>query len=240
MKNIQTISRSILTLSILLSSSSPLFAAEVYYLGGASQVSDEANQSYSAKERLADLFDFTSDRPLSERSGKINGSILIQGKYDKVSGNKSKSFLKEGWDYLTEINLNLQEKLWSNYNLEGEVRLRKTDNPRIEPRKDVRVKQYSLKIANPDNLFIFGDFYGELSPFTLGSSLEGFMAEIKPFGFLTMKQIIARKYDADEAASATKILTPEIAIPIHYGKIVGTKEDAEKFRKSCECEVVIL
>jgi len=59
---------------------------------------------------------------LSERSGKISGSILTQAEYDKVSENKSKSFLKNGWDYLTEINLNLQEKLWSNYDLEGEVR----------------------------------------------------------------------------------------------------------------------
>ncbi len=212
--------RIILALIFLLFNLSPLFAADVYYLGGSTSDTGGVNQSYPIGERFKDLFDFTSDRPLSDRSGKISGSILTQGEYDKVSGNKSKSFLKNGWDYLTEINLNLQEKLWSNYHLEGEVRLRKTDNPRIEPRRDFRVKQYSLKMANPENLFILGDFYGELSPFTLGSSLEGFIAETSPFDFLSMKQIIARKYDADEAASRFQ------------RNVFGTKFDAVLFKDS--------
>lgn len=46
--------------------------------------------------------------------------------------------------------------------------------------------------------------------------------------------------DWEEAASATKILIPDIAIPIHYGKIVGSVEDAEKFKKACECDIEIL
>lgn len=34
---------------------------------------------------------------------------------------------------------------------------------------------------------------------------------------------------ADEAAQAALDINPKIAIPIHYGSIVGTKEDAQKF-----------
>ncbi len=34
---------------------------------------------------------------------------------------------------------------------------------------------------------------------------------------------------AQEAAEAAKVLKPKIAIPMHYGAIVGTEEDARKF-----------
>lgn len=38
--------------------------------------------------------------------------------------------------------------------------------------------------------------------------------------------------DANEAAQAVKIINPKIAVPIHYGSIVGTIEDAQKFREA--------
>ncbi len=37
--------------------------------------------------------------------------------------------------------------------------------------------------------------------------------------------------DAKKAAELINILKPEIAVPVHYGSIVGKKEDAEVFRK---------
>jgi L-ascorbate metabolism protein UlaG (beta-lactamase superfamily) len=36
---------------------------------------------------------------------------------------------------------------------------------------------------------------------------------------------------AEEAAQAAKSISPELAIPMHWGAIVGTREDAEKFSK---------
>jgi L-ascorbate metabolism protein UlaG (beta-lactamase superfamily) len=38
--------------------------------------------------------------------------------------------------------------------------------------------------------------------------------------------------DAKEAASAANILSPGAVIPMHWGDIVGSKEDAEEFRKT--------
>ena len=37
--------------------------------------------------------------------------------------------------------------------------------------------------------------------------------------------------DYEEAAKLTNIINPETVTPIHYGSIVGTKEDGEKFEK---------
>ena len=39
---------------------------------------------------------------------------------------------------------------------------------------------------------------------------------------------------AKEAAEAAKVLKPRIAVPIHYGAIVGTDDDAREFKKLLE------
>lgn len=46
----------------------------------------------------------------------------------------------------------------------------------------------------------------------------------------------------EEAVEAVKIIQPALAIPMHYGAIVGSASDAEKFKKLLEgiCEVAIL
>lgn len=180
----------------------PSFSADVFYLGGAGgSSSSEQNESYSLKERFHDLLDVTSGRDMSERSGRISGSLLIQGESNRVSGNRSKSFLRERENYLTETNLNFQEKLRGDYNLEAQIMLRKTDNPRIEVRRDVRMKQFNIKVSNPDNLYQFGDMYADFSQYTLSSSLEGFGADVKVNDAVFMKYVLARQYGADEAAS---------------------------------------
>lgn len=45
---------------------------------------------------------------------------------------------------------------------------------------------------------------------------------------------------AEEAAEAANQINPKLAIPIHFGDIVGTKADAEKFKALCHCEAKIL
>lgn len=46
---------------------------------------------------------------------------------------------------------------------------------------------------------------------------------------------------AEEAAEAVKMIKPKLAIPMHYGAIVGSIEDANKFKQLVsECEVKIL
>ncbi|RMF30195.1 MAG: MBL fold metallo-hydrolase [Candidatus Nitrosothermus koennekii] len=45
----------------------------------------------------------------------------------------------------------------------------------------------------------------------------------------------------EEAAEAVKMIKPKLAIPMHYGAIVGSIEDANKFKQLVsECEVKIL
>jgi len=39
---------------------------------------------------------------------------------------------------------------------------------------------------------------------------------------------------AEEASEAAKIIKPFIAIPMHYGSVIGTKDDAKEFKELCE------
>jgi L-ascorbate metabolism protein UlaG (beta-lactamase superfamily) len=44
---------------------------------------------------------------------------------------------------------------------------------------------------------------------------------------------------AKEAAEAAKLMKPRIAVPIHYGAIVGSDKDAQEFRELLEGEVEV-
>lgn len=46
--------------------------------------------------------------------------------------------------------------------------------------------------------------------------------------------------NAEEAAQAANMIKPQVAIPMHYGDIVGTESDAEKFKSLCKVRVEIL
>ncbi len=45
---------------------------------------------------------------------------------------------------------------------------------------------------------------------------------------------------ADEAAQAAREIKPKLAIPMHYGAIVGSLKDAERFKEKAGCRVEIL
>jgi len=40
--------------------------------------------------------------------------------------------------------------------------------------------------------------------------------------------------NADEAVRAAEIIEPKLAIPMHYGSIIGSRENADKFVNGCE------
>jgi L-ascorbate metabolism protein UlaG (beta-lactamase superfamily) len=46
--------------------------------------------------------------------------------------------------------------------------------------------------------------------------------------------------DAEEAARAANLIKPKLAVPMHWGAIVGSRKDAERFKELCEVRVKIL
>ena len=88
-------------------------------------------------------------------------------------------------------------------------------------------------IIQIDNIVIYHagdtDLIKEMEKLT-GYSKKGniFIALLPVGGTYTM--------NAEEAAKAASIIKPTLAIPMHYGSIVGSRTDAEKFVKLCEQE----
>lgn len=185
---------------ILALSAAVSYASEVYYMGQGSgdDASATAKQAYSWQKRVDDLVDFNNYGNYGlDRSGMITGSAMEEVSWNDVGGNGSMSFLKKGVYQNTEVNLNAYERLWEDYNFDGEIFMRRTDDRRIETRKDIRVKQLTTRISNPDNMLLFGDFYGDFSQFTLGNSLEGFYTELKPCETVQFKGVAARSQSPD-------------------------------------------
>ncbi len=66
----------------------------------------------------------------------------------------------------------------------------------------------------------------EMQNLTGHSKKENFIALLPIGGKYTM--------DAEEAAEAALIIKPTLAIPIHYGSIIGDQEDAQEFVNLCQ------
>ncbi|MEW5725818.1 MAG: MBL fold metallo-hydrolase, partial [Thermodesulfobacteriota bacterium] len=45
---------------------------------------------------------------------------------------------------------------------------------------------------------------------------------------------------ADQAVQAARAIKPKIAVPMHYGKIVGSEADAQKFARALEGEIKVV
>jgi L-ascorbate metabolism protein UlaG (beta-lactamase superfamily) len=66
-----------------------------------------------------------------------------------------------------------------------------------------------------------------------------FIPEMKTLGKITVALLaVGGKYTmtAEEAADAVNVINPEMAVPIHWGKVVGSEEDAEIFKEIVEDE----
>ncbi len=46
--------------------------------------------------------------------------------------------------------------------------------------------------------------------------------------------------DADQAITAARAIKPKIAVPMHYGKIVGSEDDAKKFAEALKNEMTVV
>ncbi len=85
---------------------------------------------------------------------------------------------------------------------------------------------YIIKIGN---LIIYHagdtDLIPEMKKLSEYSKAGNFIALLPVGGTYTM--------NAEEAAEATSVIKPSLAVPIHYGSVAGSRKDAEKFVTLC-------
>ncbi len=186
---------------VVLAVARPGWGAEIIFLGNGADGGADAPKvvpSFTAAQRLHDLFDFGAYGQYGpERSGMITGRVAVQGEYSSVRGNQAKSFYRDdNKDHLLELDLRVFERLFADYQFQGEANLRKTDNQRMEERNAVVLKQLNLSVFNDENLVEFGNFYSDFSQFVMGSSLEGLNVELAPAEPLRTKAVVARTYES--------------------------------------------
>lgn len=99
-------------------------------------------------------------------------------------------------------------------------------NKNYHPKRDQRVGY--ILIINNQRIYHAGDT--DLIP-----EMDGFKCDI---ALLPVSGTYVMT--AEEAAQAAERIKPKIAIPMHYGAIVGSEADAERFKKLCRVEVRIL
>ncbi|MBT4824719.1 MBL fold metallo-hydrolase [Candidatus Woesearchaeota archaeon] len=175
---------------------------------------------------------------------KADFIVITHAHYDHCSFkdilkvSKPETILFATPDCLSELeNLDIAKKIaiipHQNYAIEGYEDFSLTTIPayNIERKFHPKGKKWIGAIAHFNNKRYY--HAGDTDAIPEMSLLKGIDVAFLPIGgTYTM--------DAKEAAVATKMFNPKKVIPIHYGSIVGNKEDAVVFENLCGCEVDIL
>ncbi|MBF0217015.1 MAG: hypothetical protein HQL30_08495 [Candidatus Omnitrophica bacterium] len=199
--------RTITVLFMFFLSDSSVHALNVYYVGGGGAKkaagAPAEKRKFTFEDRARDLFDLKAyGEQTDERSGWITGNVSEEVNFNAVDGNGAKSFLRRGVYQNTEVNTTVFERLWEDYELESNTFVRKTDDRRIESRKDVRLKQFDVSLANEKNYYGFGDQYGDLTPYTLSNSFQGFDVIMQPSDSLSLQAVSGRSQSPDQPLQA--------------------------------------
>ncbi len=179
---------------------------------------------------------------ISEDSEKADLILITHSHYDHCSYSDIKKIVKEGtrifipadcqskvarFDLGIKINIIEPEKEYS-YN--GSLRILtlpayNKDKP-FHPKEEGWVG-YLIKF---ENLYIY--HAGDTDNISEMQKLTGYKQKEKKF--IALLPIGGRfTMNFEEAAEAAKLIKPNLAIPMHYGNIIGKEEDAQEFFQLC-------
>jgi L-ascorbate metabolism protein UlaG (beta-lactamase superfamily) len=179
---------------------------------------------------------------IKENLEKADIILITHSHYDHCSIADIKKIIKEGTKIILPVDA--QSKI-TRFEIPIKIEI-------IEPNQEIdlnNVKIYSLPAYNidksfhpkeegwlgylikMDNVLIYHagdtDKIPEMQKLTgYNRSNKNFIALLPVGGRFTM--------NAEEAADAAELIKPSIAIPMHYGSIVGSDDDAEEFRELCK------
>jgi len=201
---------------------------------------DKSSTKISAKGKTIYIDPYN----IPENSEKADLIFLTHGHYDHCSFEDINKIVKEGTKIImpadcqskivrfdTSIKMEIIEE---NQDLDlGEIKISTLPAYNIDKQFHPREAGGLGYLIKMNNVLIYHagdtDVIPEMQKLT-GYKQQGkeFIALLPVGGRFTMT--------AEEAAEAAKLIKPDLAIPMHYGSIVGTKEDAEEFKELCEEE----
>lgn len=116
------------------------------------------------------------------------------------------------------------------YNLGG-IRIMTLPSYNTDKQFHQKEEQWVGYIIKIDNVIIYHagdtDFIPEMKKLTGCKQKDNELIALLPIGGrFTM--------NSEEASEAAKLVKPDIAIPMHYGTIIGNQEDAQEFKELCD------
>lgn len=181
---------------------------------------------------------------IKDNSEKADFILITHSHYDHCSVADIKKIIKEGTRILitadcqskiTRFNIPIkieivepgQEFIFGNVRISAvpAYNINKTFHPKEESWVGYLIKMNGLLIYHAGDT----DVIPEMQKLTgYKNSNNKFIALLPIGGRFTM--------DAEEALEAAKIIKPSLAIPMHYGSIIGDNKDAEEFLRLCKEE----
>lgn len=180
---------------------------------------------------------------ISETSEKADLILLTHSHYDHCSVADIEKVLKEGTKILATADC--QSKLTRFNDIEmiivepgnefdfGSVKISSLNAYNLDKHFHSKEEGWVGYLVKIGNLLVYHagdtDFIPEMQKLTgYKQNNKEFVALLPIGGKFTMS--------AEEAVEAAKIIKPSLVVPMHYGSLVGTAEDAEEFKELCESE----
>ncbi len=108
-----------------------------------------------------------------DNTPSVHGEYSALETFHATGGSGSKTLLHKGVFLTQEGKVVLEQALPKDWNLSTNLHLRRTTDPQIDRRHDARILGYSLQASNPVWRLTGGDFFGDLSQYSLSQALEG-------------------------------------------------------------------
>lgn len=118
--------------------------------------------------------------------------------YQDVFGNEERSYLKEGTHYLMELTGDLTQEVSDKVNFDAYFNLRSSDDPQRQiGERDVMFVQGYVRLYDDAYELQGGDYAEDYTSYTLGTSLLGVKAHLKPVDGLKVYALWGRNRDEE-------------------------------------------
>ncbi len=181
---------------------------------------------------------------IKENSEKADLILLTHSHYDHCSVADMNKIIKEGTiivltadcqSKITRFDVQINIKViepWQELDL-GEVKISAIPSYNLDKHFHPKGEGWVGYLIKINNVIVY--HAGDTDIIPEMQKLTGYKQQDKEFvalfpvgGRFTMS--------AEEAAEAAKLIKPSLAIPMHYGDVVGTDDDAKEFCELCEEE----